>query len=194
MKIRKTITLTLVMMAMFLFNSCSYNDMVEKDEAVSTAWSNVEAQYQRRLDLIPNLVRTIQRYAEYESSTFESVVIARSKATQITIDPSNLTSEKLAEYQRVQGELGSALGKLLAITENYPTLKANENFSELQAQLEGTENRITEARKLFNEAVQDYNITVRSFPTNIFARIFGFNKKEKFEADANASQAPKVEF
>lgn len=194
MKIKKTMTLMLAMMAMLLFNSCSYNDMVEKDEAVSTAWSNVEAQYQRRLDLIPNLVRTIERYAEHESSTLEAVVVARSKATQMTIDPSNLTSEKLAEYQKAQGEIGSALGKLLAVTENYPELKANENFSELQAQLEGTENRITEARKLFNGAVQDYNITVRSFPTNLFARMFGFSKKEKFEADANASQAPKVEF
>lgn len=182
------------MLCMVLLNSCSYNKMVEKDEAVSTAWSNVETQYQRRADLIPNLVSTVKGYAEHESSTLEAVVAARSKATQITVDPSNLTAEKLAEYQKAQGEVSSALGKLLALTENYPTLRANENFSELQAQLEGTENRITEARKRYNDAVQDYNVLIRSFPNNLFAGMFGFAKKEKFAADAGASSAPKVEF
>ena len=173
-------TLTLALFCLVFFNSCSYNQMVEKDEEVSTAWSNVEAQYQRRADLIPNLVSTVKGYAQHESSTLEAVISARSKATQITVDPTNLSAEKLAEYQKAQGEITSALGKLLAITENYPELKANESFSELQAQLEGTENRITEARKRYNTAVQDYNILIRSFPNNLFAGMFGFSKKEKF--------------
>lgn len=187
-------TWTLALLCMVFFNSCSYNQMVEKDEEVSTAWSNVETQYQRRADLIPNLVSTVKGYAQHESSTLEAVIAARSKATQITVDPTNLTPEKLKEFQNAQGEVTSALGKLLAITENYPELKANENFSELQAQLEGTENRITEARKRYNEAVQDYNILIRSFPNNLFAGMFGFTKKEKFEADAGASKAPTVSF
>ena len=179
---------------MLLLNSCTYNTMVEKDEAVSTAWSNVEAQYQRRADLIPNLVSTVKGYAQHESSTLEAVVEARSKATQITVDPANLTADKLKEYQEAQGAVSSALGKLLAITENYPELRANENFSELQAQLEGTENRITEARKRYSEAVQDYNVLIRKFPNNLFAGMFGFSKKEKFEASSGTEEAPKVEF
>lgn len=179
---------------MLLLNSCTYNTMVEKDESVSTAWSNVEAQYQRRADLIPNLVSTVKGYAQHESSTLEAVVEARSKATQITVDPANLTADKLKEYQEAQGAVSSALGKLLAITENYPELRANENFSELQAQLEGTENRITEARKRYNEAVQDYNVLIRKFPNNLFAGMFGFSKKEKFEASSGTEEAPKVEF
>lgn len=179
---------------MLLLNSCTYNTMVEKDEAVSTAWSNVEAQYQRRADLIPNLVSTVKGYAQHESSTLEAVVEARSKATQITVNPANLTADKLKEYQEAQGAVSSALGKLLAITENYPELRANENFSELQAQLEGTENRITEARKRYNEAVQDYNVLIRKFPNNLFAGMFGFSKKEKFEASSGSEEAPKVEF
>ena len=191
MKTKKWMTAAIAMVCMVLLNSCSYNKMVEKDEAVSTAWSNVETQYQRRADLIPNLVSTVKGYATHESSTLEAVVAARSKATQITVDPANLTAEKLAEYQKAQG---AALGKLLAVTENYPQLRANENFSELQAQLEGTENRITEARKRYNEAVQDYNVLIRKFPNNLFAGMFGFSKKEKFEASSGASEAPKVEF
>ena len=194
MKTKKWMTATIAMVCMVLLNSCSYNKMVEKDEAVSTAWSNVETQYQRRADLIPNLVSTVKGYATHESSTLEAVVAARSKATQITVDPANLTAEKLAEYQKAQGVVSSALGKLLAVTENYPQLRANENFSELQAQLEGTENRITEARKRYNEAVQDYNVLIRKFPNNLFAGMFGFSKKEKFEASSGASEAPKVEF
>ncbi len=194
MKTMKWMTATIAMACMMFLNSCSYNDMVEKDEAVSTAWSNVEAQYQRRADLIPNLVNTVKGYAQHESSTLEAVVEARSKATQITIDPTNLTAEKLAQYQQAQGAVSSALGKLLAVAESYPQLHANENFSELQAQLEGTENRITEARKRYNEAVQNYNVLIRSFPNNLFAGMFGFNRKEKFEAEAGASAAPKVEF
>ena len=168
--------------------------MVSEDENVSRAWSDVETQYQRRADLIPNLVNTVKGYAAHESETLQAVVEARTKATQITIDPENLTPEKLAEYQAAQGEVSQALGRLLAITENYPDLKANEQFSELQAQLEGTENRIAESRRLFNEAAQKYNVTVRSFPNNIFANLFGFAVKGNFKADAGAEKAPTVEF
>lgn len=184
----------IALIGLFSLNSCSYNKMVEKDEAVSTAWSNVETQYQRRADLIPNLVNTVKGYAQHEKTTLEAVMSARSKATQITVDPANLTPEKMKEYQQAQGEISNALGKLLAITENYPELKANQSFSELQAQLEGTENRITEARKRYNAAVEEYNILVRSFPNNIFAGMFGFERKNKFEADAGSSQAPSVNF
>lgn len=184
----------IALIGLFALNSCSYNKMVEKDEAVSTAWSNVETQYQRRADLIPNLVNTVKGYAQHEKTTLEAVMSARSKATQITVDPANLTPEKMKEYQQAQGEISNALGKLLAISENYPELKANQSFSELQAQLEGTENRITEARKRYNAAVEEYNILVRSFPNNIFAGMFGFERKNKFEADAGSSQAPSVNF
>lgn len=184
----------IALITLLSLNSCSYNKMVEKDEAVSTAWSNVETQYQRRADLIPNLVSTVKGYAQHEKNTLEAVMAARSKATQITLDPAQLTPEKLKEYQQAQGEISNALGKLLAITENYPELKANQSFSELQAQLEGTENRITEARKRYNAAVEEYNILVRSFPNNLFAGMFGFEKKNKFEADPGSSQAPTVEF
>ena len=180
---------------LFGFYGCKqYNSMVSQDEDVSRAWSDVETQYQRRADLIPNLVNTVKGYAAHESETLQAVVEARTKATQITVDPENLTPEKLAEYQAAQGEVSQALGRLLAITENYPDLKANEQFSELQAQLEGTENRIAESRRLFNEAAQKYNVTVRSFPNNIFANLFGFGVKGNFKADAGAEKAPTVEF
>ena len=187
-------TLTLALFCLVFFNSCSYNQMVEKDEEVSTAWSNVEAQYQRRADLIPNLVSTVKGYAQHESSTLEAVISARSKATQITVDPTNLTAEKLAEYQKAQGEITSALGKLLAITENYPELKANESFSELQAQLEGTENRIAVERRKFNDVARSYNAFILQFPRNLVAGMFGFTSKPYFEANAGAENAPKVEF
>jgi LemA protein len=180
---------------LFGFYGCNqYNSMVSQDENVSRAWSDVETQYQRRADLIPNLVNTVKGYAAHESETLQAVVEARTKATQITVDPENLTPEKLAEYQAAQGEVSQALGRLLAITENYPDLKANEQFSELQAQLEGTENRIAESRRLFNEAAQQYNVTVRRFPNNIFANLFGFGVKGNFKADAGAEKAPTVEF
>lgn len=194
MKTKKWMTATIAMVCMVLLNSCSYNKMVEKDEAVSTAWSNVETQYQRRADLIPNLVSTVKGYATHESSTLEAVVAARSKATQITVDPANLTAEKLAEYQKAQGAVSSALGKLLAVTENYPQLRANENFSELQAQLEGTENRINVARTNFNNAAKNFNTAIRRFPKNILAGLFGFEKRAYFEAAEGSEQAPKVEF
>ena len=150
--------------------------------------------YQRRADLIPNLVETVKGYAAHEKETLEGVVAARSKATSITLDPENMTPEKLKEFQQAQGELGSALGRLIAIQENYPDLKANENFRDLQVQLEGTENRINEARNSYNATVQKYNVVIRSFPKNIFAGLFGFSQMTKFEAEAGAEKAPQVKF
>ena len=169
----------------------TYNGLIAKDEAVATAWGNIQSQYQRRADLIPNLVKG---YAKHESETLENVMAARAKATQITVNADNLTPEKLKQYQAAQGELSQALGRLMAVSENYPNLKANENFSELQAQLEGTENRINESRQIYNSAVQTYNVSVRRFPANIVAGMFGFDKKNQFEAEAGAEKAPKVEF
>lgn len=172
----------------------SYNTLVGQDEAVGTAWSNVENQYQRRVDLIPNLVNTVKGYASHEKETFEAVVSARAKATQTTVDIDDLTPEKIAAYQKAQGELGSALGRLLAITENYPELKANENFKELQAQLEGTENRISTERHKFNEVAKTYNTSIRRFPKNIIASMFGFEKRPYFEAQEGAEKAQEVKF
>ena len=172
----------------------TYNGLIAKDEAVATACGNIQSQYQRRADLIPNLVSTVKGYAKHESETLENVMAARAKATQVTINSDNLTPEKLKQYQAAQGELSQALGRLMAVSENYPNLKANENFSELQAQLEGTENRINESRQIYNSAVQTYNVSVRRFPANIVAGMFGFDKKNQFEAEAGAEKAPKVEF
>lgn len=172
----------------------TYNGLIAKDEAVATAWGNIQSQYQRRADLIPNLVSTVKGYAKHESEALENVMAARAKATQVTINSDNLTPEKLKQYQAAQGELSQALGRLMAVSENYPNLKANENFSELQAQLEGTENRINESRQIYNSAVQTYNVSVRRFPANIVAGMFGFDKKNQFEAEAGAEKAPKVEF
>ena len=177
-----------------LLSSCSYNSMVEADENINAQWAKVENQYQRRADLVPNLVNTVKGYAAHESETLEAVIAARSKATQITVDPANLTEENLQKYQEAQGELSSALGKLLAITENYPDLKANQNFLELQAQLEGTENRIATERSRYTDAVNAYNKKIRKFPALITAKIFGFDAKPQFEAEASAAQAPTVEF
>lgn len=186
------VALVVVVVAMSAFSM--YNGLVTKDEGVSTAWADLQSQYQRRSDLIPNFVSTVKGYAKHESETLEGVVSARARATQVTVDADNLTPEKLQQIQAAQGELSAALGKLLAISENYPQLKANENFSELQAQLEGTENRINESRRLYNEAVQNYNVSVRRFPNNLLSGMFGFEKKAKFEAEAGADKAPKVEF
>ena len=172
----------------------AYNSMVDVQEKATTELANVQSAYQRRADLIPNLVETVKGYAKHEQETLENVVNARSKATQITLDAETLTPEKLKEFQEAQGELGSALGKLIAIQENYPDLKANENFQQLQVHLEGTENRINEARNKFNAAVQDYNLVIRSFPKNILAGFFNFDKMNKFEADAAAQKAPEVKF
>lgn len=178
----------------FVWAKGAYNGMVSNQEAATKAWANVQSAYQRRADLIPNLVETVKGYAKHEQETFENVVEARAKATQITVDPTNLTPEKLQEFQAAQGELTSALGRLIAVGEAYPDLKANENFKDLQVQLEGTENRINEARNSFNTAVQTYNTGIRSFPNNIFAGLFGFNRMDKFEADAAAQKAPEVKF
>lgn len=172
----------------------SYNSMVTNQETVTTAWSNVESQYQRRADLIPNLVNTVKGYATHERETLEGVMNARAKATQVTVDPTQLTPEKLQQFQQAQGQLSTALGRLMMVAEYYPNLKANENFSELQAQLEGTENRINESRRLYNEAVQVYNVGIRRFPAVIFARMFGFEPQTKFEADKAAEKAPEVKF
>lgn len=177
-----------------LLSSCSYNSMVEADENINAQWAKVENQYQRRADLVPNLVNTVKGYAAHESETLEAVIAARSKATQITVDPANLTEENLQKYQEAQGELSSALGKLLAITENYPDLKANQNFLELQAQLEGIENRIATERSRYTDAVNAYNKKIRKFPALITAKIFGFDAKPQFKAEASATQAPTVEF
>lgn len=183
-----------VVLVLFFWFKNGYNSMVKEQEGVQTAWSQVENVYQRRADLIPNLVNTVKGYAAHESQTLEGVVNARAKATQLTVDPENLTPEKLAAYQEAQGELGAALGKLLAIQENYPDLKANENFLALQSQLEGTENRISTERMKFNEAAKRYNVLIRVFPKSIIASLFGFEKMPYFQAKEGADVAPTVEF
>ncbi len=175
-------------------SSCSYNSMVKKDENVKAAWGAVQSQYQRRSDLIPNLVNTVKGAANFEKSTLTAVIEARAKATSIQVDPSKLTPESIQQFQAAQGQLGSALGKLLAVSEAYPDLKSNANFQSLQTQLEGTENRINVSRLDFNTAVQDYNSTVRSFPANLTAKMFGFSEKGYFAAEAGADKAPKVSF
>ncbi len=182
----------IAVLALWCMNA--YNGMVAIQEQATNAAANVQSAYQRRADLIPNLVETVKGYATHEENTFKEVVEARAKATQITIDPSNATPEQLEKFQKAQGELGAALGKLIAVSENYPELKANENFKDLQVQLEGTENRINEARNKYNEVVTSYNQQIRSFPTNILAGFFHFDKMEKFAADEAAQKAPTVKF
>ncbi|MEG1616828.1 MAG: LemA family protein [Bacteroidales bacterium] len=172
----------------------AYNGMVTAEEQVNESWSNVENQYQRRADLIPNLVSTVKGYATHESTTLENVVAARSKATSTTISLDNLDEATLQKYQSAQGELSQALGRLLAITESYPDLKANQNFMELQAELSGTENRITVARNRYNEIARQFNVTIRRFPAVIMAGMAGFDKKPYFQAEAGSQSAPKVEF
>lgn len=195
MKKNKGLIITIVVIVLVaLWGISSYNGLVSMDENVSNQWANVETQYQRRSDLIPNLVNTVKGYAKHESQTLEAVMAARSQATQVKIDPSNCTPQQLAAYQKAQGDVTTALGKLLAITENYPDLKANQNFLELQSQLEGTENRINVARKDFNDSAKEYNTSLRRFPRNIIASMFGFEKRNYFEAEAGAEKAPKVEF
>ena len=191
---KSTIGLVVALAAVAMWAISAYNGMVKLDEAVSTSWSNVENQYQRRADLIPNLVNTVKGYASHEKETFEAVVAARTKATQMTVDADNLTPEKLQEFQRAQGEVGAALSRLLAITEAYPELKANQNFLELQAQLEGTENRISVERKNFNETARTFNTSIRTFPRSLLAGIFGFEKRPYFEAEEGANKAPEVQF
>ncbi|HJF43645.1 LemA family protein [Coprobacter fastidiosus] len=170
------------------------NKMVNADEAVMSQWAKVENQYQRRADLIPNLVNTVKGYASHEKETLDAVVNARAKATQVTISPDNLNEASLQKYQAAQGELSQALGRLLMVTENYPDLKANQNFLELQAQLEGTENRISTERTRYTDMVRDYNAMIRRFPASIIAGIGGFDKKPQFTAEAGAEKAPEVKF
>ena len=171
-----------------------YNGLVKEQENVEKAWGNVENVYQRRADLIPNLVETVKGYAKHEQETLEGVIEARANATKVTIDPTNMTPEDLQKYQAAQGDVTNALSKLIAVAEAYPDLKANQNFLELQSQLEGTENRITVERNKFNEAAQTYNTKRRTFPTNIIAGIFGSGDKPYFQAQEGADKAPKVDF
>jgi len=171
-----------------------YNNMVKMEEGVTSQWAQVENVYQRRADLIPNLVNTVKGYATFEKETLTQVIEARSKATQVTVNPENLTPEALQQFQQAQGGLSSALSRLMVVVERYPELKANQNFLELQAQLEGSENRIAVERNKFNETVQRYNAYIRSFPNNIVASIFNFEKKPYFEADKGAEKVPEVKF
>jgi len=196
MKKGNKILLAVAVLVIFVFmGGCSaYNGMVSDQEAATTALANVEATYQRRADLIPNLAKTVQAYAKHEKETFDAVVKARAAATQVKLDVDNLTPDRLKAFQNAQGELSQALGRLMAISENYPELKASENFHSLQVQLEGTENRINEARQKYNDAVQTYNKDVRSFPNVLFAGIFGFEKMTKFEAATGAENAPELNF
>ncbi|MBO4804227.1 MAG: LemA family protein [Muribaculaceae bacterium] len=186
--------LILIAIAAVLWGAARYNGLVNSQESVEKAWGNVENQYQRRADLIPNLVETVKGYAKHEQETFEKVIEARANATSIKIDPSNITPEELQKYQAAQGELTSALSRLIVVSEAYPDLKANKNFEELQNQLEGTENRINKARIDFNEEAKKYNTQRRTFPTNIVASIFGFGEKPYFQAQEGADKAPKVDF
>ena len=183
-----------IVAVLFFWVKGAYNEMVTLDEGVNTAWSQVENQYQRRMDLIPNLVNTVKGYAAHEKETLEGVVNARAEATKTTIDPSNLNEETLKRFQAAQGELSSALSRLMVVVERYPELKANQNFSELQAQLEGTENRISVERKRFNEIAQGYNTYIRKFPNNILSGMFGFQTKAYFSAESGAEKAPSVKF
>lgn len=186
------IVIAVILIGGFMWVKNTYNGLVKSEEGVGAAWAQVENVYQRRADLIPNLVATVKGYASHESETLENVIAARSRATQVTV--SDLSEENIGKFNQAQGELSSALDRLLMITENYPDLKANENFRDLQAQLEGTENRIATERMKFNEAARAYNTKVRSFPANIIASMFGFEKKGYFEAQDGAETAPKVEF
>ncbi|MBQ2187564.1 MAG: LemA family protein [Bacteroidales bacterium] len=183
-----------VVLVIYLWFKSGYNAMVEKQEAVQAQWAQVENVYQRRADLIPNLVATVKGYAQHEQGTLTAVIEARAKATSVNIDPSNITPEQLAQFQEAQDQLSGALSRLLVSIERYPDLKANENFMALQAQLEGTENRITVERQKFNEKAMEYNQYIRKFPRNIIAGMFDFEKVGYFKAQAGAETAPKVEF
>jgi LemA protein len=176
----------------FLYGGCKYNGMVQTDETVKNKWGNVQSEYQRRLDLIPNIVEAVKGEANFEKSVLEGVINARASATQMKVDASNLTPEKIKQFQESQGQLSVALGRFLSISEQYPSLKSNAAFGELRTALEGTENRIKVSRNDYNAAVKDYNISVRSFPSNIFAGMFGFAQKGEFEADKGADKAPSL--
>lgn len=190
----KKLLLLLLIAGSMSLQSCQYNVMVEKQEAVTAQWSQVENVYQRRADLIPNLVATVKGYAAHEKEALTAVIEARSKATGVTIDPSNLDAASIQKFQAAQDGLSSALSKLMVVVERYPDLKANQNFLELQSQLEGTENRISVERRKYNETAQSYNTYIRKFPNNLIAGMFDFEKSDYFEADEGAAEAPKVEF
>jgi len=198
MKLSKVWIILIVVVAIIvilvIWGTGIYNKMVAQDENVGKAWANVENVYQRRSDLIPNLVATVKGVADFEKSTLTDVIEARAKATSVTIDPANLNAQSMQQFQAAQDGLSSALSRLMVVVERYPELKATQNFLELQAQLEGTENRISVERMKFNETVQAYNTYIRSFPAAVFAGMFGFEKKTPFEAQAGAEVAPKVEF
>ena len=191
---KKKLKKYLIFLLVPFITSCGYNTMVTLDEGISSQWAQVENAYQRRADLIPNLVNTVKGYADFEKETLIQVIEARSKATSINIDPGNITPEAISQFQNAQAGLSSALSRLMVVVERYPELKANQNFLELQAQLEGTENRIAVERRKFNEATRQYNTYIRKFPKNIVAGIFGFDKKTYFEAEEKAKEVPKVEF
>lgn len=194
---KKTVTWIVVLGVLaiaVIWGVIRYNAIITAEENVNTAWSQVENQYQRRADLIPNLVETVKGYAAHERETLESVIAARSKATQVVVDPNHATAEQMAAFQAAQGEISQALGRLMAISENYPDLKANQNFSALQSQLEGTENRITVARNNFNEVARQYNTMIRRFPTNLIANAMNADKRAYFEAEEGAEQVLQVRF
>ncbi|MBE6294391.1 MAG: LemA family protein [Bacteroidales bacterium] len=191
---KSTIIVIAILAVVVIWAISAYNGMVTLEESVSKAWSDVETTYQRRADLIPNLVNTVKGYATHESNTFQEVAAVRAKATQMIIPAEELTEENMRKFSQTMSEMNSALSRLIAISESYPELKASENFSELQAQIEGTENRINEARKKYNASVKDYNIAVRRFPGNIIAGIFGFHKKAEFKSNEGAEIAPEVSF
>ena len=193
----KNLTLNVIAALVLLLGGCGcngYNGLVKLDETVKNKWANVESDYQRRSDLIPNLVNTVKGEANFEQTTLQNVISARASATQVKLDANDLSPEKIQQYQAAQGQLSQALGKLLMVTENYPNLRANDAFRGLQTQLEGTENRIKVARNDFNDAVAAYNVKARTFPNNIFAGIFGFKTKEGFKAEAGSEKAPEVKF
>jgi LemA protein len=193
----KNLSLILIIGAIVLFGGCAcngYNGLITQDENVKKAWNNVQSEYQRRSDLIPNLVNTVKGAANFEQETLTRLVEARAKATSVNINADDLTPEKLAEFQNAQAQISSGIGRLLAVVENYPDIKANQNFRDLQAQLEGTENRIKTARNDFNAAVETYNVKVRSFPMNLLAGTFGFRAKDGFKADPGSERSPTVDF
>jgi LemA protein len=194
---KKWITIGIVLVVVFIIYRMfagSYNNMVQYNEEVVKQWAQVENQYQRRADLIPNLVNTVKGYADFEQETLTQVIEARAKATQVTVDPSNLSADQISQYQAAQGELSSALGRLMVVVERYPDLKANQNFLELQAQLEGTENRIAVERKKFNDTTRTYNTYIKSFPQTLLAGMFGFSEKAYFEAREGSDEVPQVQF
>ena len=189
---KNSLVLIAIAVFIFLYGGCKYNGLVHTDEGVKLKWGNVQSEYQRRADLIPNIVEAVRGEANFEKSVLEGVINARASATKTTIDALNLTPEKIKEVAAVQGQFGQAIGRLLSVSEQYPNLRSNAAFGELRAQLEGTENRIKVARNEYNASVKDYNISVRSFPSNLFAGIFGFGQKGEFEADKGADKAPSL--